>query len=422
MGPFINLFSGVRMDQQTLYERILGLSSPWHVTGVDLNEDHQEVTVHVSCDAGVKLPCPLCGQPSPRYDSRRRTWRHLDTCQFQTWVTADVPRVQCAQHGCRTVQVPWAEGNSRYTQLFEARVIGWLKEASIHAVGRQLKLSWSAIDGIMTRAVKRGLKTRQALSSQHIAVDETSFRKGHDYVTIISNAEGLVLAVEDGKSSESLARFYQRLTEQQKRNVRSVSMDMSPAYRKATLQYVPDARKKIAFDHFHIAQSLTDALSATRKAEMRTVDMHLRQEAHQSRFHWLRNRHTLTDIQREKLNRLTMALSDTALVWYFKEKARDIWKGNRVRGAKAAWQEWIGLAKASSIRPLITVAGQIEDNLWGILNAMRLQASNALAEAINSKIRLLRVRACGFRNKERFKRAILFHFGGLVMEPTHSNE
>lgn len=116
-----------------------------------------------------------------------------------------------------------------------------------------------------------------------------------------------------------------------------------------------------------------------------------------------------------------MALSDTALVWYFKEKARDIWKGNRVRGAKSAWQEWIGLAKASSIRPLITVAGQIEDNLWGILNAMRLQASNALAEAINSKIRLLRVRACGFRNKERFKRAILFHFGGLVMEPTHSN-
>lgn len=407
------------MDQNTLYERILGLSSPWQVIGVDLDEETGEVHVRVDCDADARLRCPECGQAAPRYDSRKRTWRHLDTCQFQTLVTAEVPRVQCAQHGCRTIQVPWAEGNSRYTQLFEALVIRWLKEASIRAVSRQLKLSWNAIDGIMARAVTRGLATRDKVSIQQLAVDETSFKKGHDYVTIISNAEGQVLAVEDGKSSESLGRFYQRLSEQQRSEVLSVSMDMSQAFQKATFHYVPKARNKIAFDHFHIAQSLTEALNTTRKRELLTLDSQLRQEVHRSRFHWLRNRHSLTDSHRQQLNTLVAALSDTALVWYFKERARDIWKGNRVRGAKAAWKEWIGLAKASSIRPLVTVACQIEEHLWGILNAMRLQASNALAEAINSRVRLLRVRACGYRNKERFKRAILFHFGGLSLEPTH---
>ncbi|WP_028763591.1 transposase, partial [Shewanella colwelliana] len=104
-----------------------------------------------------------------------------------------------------------------------------------------------------------------------------------------------------------------------------------------------------------------------------------------------------------------------ALAWYFKEQARDIWHGNCVRGTKQRWLEWIALIKASNIKPLISVAETVESKLWGILNAMRFGVSNGLAEAINSQIRLLRVKAMGYRNTERFKRAILFHFGKLDM-------
>ena len=126
------------MDQNQLYERILGLSTPWFVSDADLDESSGLVEVQVECDTSANLCCPQCGQPAPRYDKRRRQWRHLDTCQFQTKVVADVPRVRCPEHGCLTIQVPWAEGNSRYTALFEALVIQWLKEASIQAVSRQL--------------------------------------------------------------------------------------------------------------------------------------------------------------------------------------------------------------------------------------------------------------------------------------------
>lgn len=409
------------MDQHTLYNRILNLQQPWHVIDVTLEESSGEVHVQIACHTDAILRCPECNTPSPRYDSRTRTWRHLDTCQFQTLVTADVPRVQCRHHGCRTVQVPWAEGNSRYTQLFEVQVIRWLQEASISSVSRQLKLSWNAIDGIMSRAVKRGISARNTPCTEQLAVDETSFRKGHDYVTVISNVQGQVLAVEDGKSAESLSGFYRTLPFDQRTAIRSVSMDMGLSFQKATREYIPDAQKKIAFDHFHIAQSLTNALNMTRKSELMALDHSLRLEVHRTRFHWLRNRHSLTETHKQQLNGLVAALSDTALVWYFKEKARDIWKGNRVRGARAAWKDWIGLAKASGIKPLVTAAQQVEDHLWGILNAMRLQASNALAEAINSKVKFLKVKAFGYRNKERFKRAILFHFGGLALEPTHCN-
>jgi len=407
------------VDQNRLYERILGLSQPWRVSSVELNESSGEITVEVGLIDGTLLLCPKCGKSCPRYDHRPRKWRHLDTCQFQTLIRSDVPRINCPEHGVLTIQVPWAEESSRYTQLFEGSVIRWLQETSIRAVSRRLGLSWSAIDGIMARAVKRGLKRRSTLDVTRLAVDETSFRKGHDYVTIVSNQHGQVLAVEEGKSSNSLATYYKSLSPAQCVKVESISMDMSPAFQKATLEYIPDARSKIAFDHFHIAQSLLETLNVTRKSELLQVDHRLRKHVHQTRYHWMRNRHTLNLQQKSQLDALVCQLSDTALVWYFKEKARDIWKGNRVRGASTAWREWIDLAKVSGIKPLQTTAGDIEKNLWGILNAMRLQASNALAEAINSKIRILRVKAHGYRNKERFKRAILFHFGGLSLEPTH---
>ncbi|MCK7569196.1 MULTISPECIES: ISL3 family transposase [Marinobacter] len=405
------------MDQCTLYQQILGLSSPWFVSGVELDKSQGEVVVQVDLDRSAKLVCPRCARTCPGYDSRERRWRHLDTCQFRTQVVAQVPRVQCPEHGCLTISVPWAEQNSRYTLLFEAFVISWLKAASISAVSKQLRLSWTAIDNIMDRAVRRGLANTPNRDTTRLAVDETAFRKGHDYVTIVSNAEGQVLAVEDGRSSDSLGRFYESLKEPCKQSIISISMDMSPAYQKATFDHIEKAHRKIAFDHFHVAQMLTRTLDATRKADMARADRSMRQEIHRSRYTWLRHRKSLEGQQVRQIRNLSDALKDTGLVWYLKEKARDIWQGYRVKGARSAWLEWVQMARLTEVRALASAANQIETKLFGILNAMRFRASNGLAEAINGQIRTLKVRSRGFRSKERFKRAILFHYGGLPMAP-----
>jgi transposase len=114
---------------------------------------------------------------------------HLDTCQYQTLVHGDIPRVKCQEHGALQVEVPWAERNARFTLLFEAFVIDWLKESSINAVSRRLAISWNAIDGIMRRAVERGLAARSNVDVQHLAVDEVCSKKGHEYVTVVSNGQ-----------------------------------------------------------------------------------------------------------------------------------------------------------------------------------------------------------------------------------------
>ena len=63
----------------------------------------------------------------------------------------DVPRASCEDHGVKQLPVAWAEVKGRFTALFEALVISWLKECSISGVAQLLKLSWDEVAGIQDR-------------------------------------------------------------------------------------------------------------------------------------------------------------------------------------------------------------------------------------------------------------------------------
>ena len=142
-----------------LYRALLGLTAPWTVAGVDVDMKGQQVVVRVEVGPGP-YPCPECGAPTGRYDSKPRRWRHLDTMQFTTWIEADVPRVECATHGVKQLRVPWAEPGSQFTALFERLAIDLLRECSITGAGGLLRISWDEGWGIKARAVKRGLARR----------------------------------------------------------------------------------------------------------------------------------------------------------------------------------------------------------------------------------------------------------------------
>ena len=151
------------MQDRELYRRILGIESPWYVERVDLKLAEGEVHVFLEHQEVGSWACPECGAEAKPYDHQaERGWRHLDTCQYQTILHARPPRAECPEHGVRVVKLPWAEPSSRFTALFEALAIEWLKEASQKAVGEQLGLSWDEIHGILERAVERGLKRRAA--------------------------------------------------------------------------------------------------------------------------------------------------------------------------------------------------------------------------------------------------------------------
>lgn len=142
-------------------------------------------------------------------------------------VTRVEPARKPRELGVVTIRVPWADGSSRYTAQFEAEVIAWLKEASVKAVAGRMRLSWNAVDGIMQRAVAQGLARRKTEAVRRLSVDETSFRRRHRYVTVVSNpVTGHVLHVAPGRGKDVLTAFYEGMGEKCRAAVESVSMDM----------------------------------------------------------------------------------------------------------------------------------------------------------------------------------------------------
>lgn len=408
------------MRDTDLYARILGLHDPWKVVRVDLDPAAGAVTVEVAAAADATFMCPTCGAPSPGYDRRRRKWRHLDTCQFATVLEADVPRVSCAEHGVMTVAVPWATPGSGYTLLFEALAIDWLKEASVKAVAKQLRVTWGAIDRIMQRAVERGLARRERQTPTRLCVDETSFQKRHEYVTVVTDPDsGHVLHVADDRKTESLEAFFAGLDNDQKAAITGVSMDMWAPYINATRRHVPDADEKIGFDKFHVAKLLGDAVDKVRRQEHRQLMADGSDLLKGSKYAWLSRPENMTRDQRRHFLALRASTLKTARAWAIKEMAMGQWHYSSRTWARKAWHGWLGWALRCRLPPMRAAAQTIKRQLWGILNAIVLNLHNGHAESMNSRIQRLKQRACGYRNRDRFRNAILFHLGGLDLYPQH---
>lgn len=406
------------MQDRELYARILDVERPWHVIDVALDVEAGRVEVMVEHRGSVC--CPRCGKPCAGYDVRRRQWRHLDTCQFRTLLTADVPRVKCEEHGVLQIEVPWAEPNSRFTALFERVVIDWLHEASLAAVSRRMHLSWDQVDGIMARAVRRGLARRDEVQPRRIGIDETSYQKRHEYVTVVTDLDASrVLDVADGRKSECLDAFFTGLGEERCSAIDVVAMDMWPAYLKAVGRHLPNAA--VAFDKFHVARHLGEAVDTVRKQEHRELRREGDESLKRTKYLWLQNPSKMKDDRWSRLDALRSTTLRTARAWAIKEEAMQLWDYVRPTWARRAWERWLGWASRCRLTPMVRVGRMVRKHLDGIVNAVVLRATNALSESMNAKIQRVKARACGYRNRARFRNAILFHLGGLDLHPRPSS-
>jgi transposase len=414
------------MRDRDLYARILNLSAPWAVKDVELDLKAEEVRVIVEVGSDADLACPTCGKARGRYDRRERRWRHLDTCQLKTVLVAQVPRVQCPEHGVLQVRVPWAEPGSAFTALFEALVIDWLKEACIKAVAERLRMSWDEVDGVQQRAVERGLARRGRTSVTRIGVDETSFQKRHEYVTVVTDqAKGTVVHVADDRKQETLEGWFDTLSAEERASIESVAMDMWGPYIAAVKAKVPAGEEKIRFDKYHVASHLGEAVDQVRRAEHRALLAEGDTTLTRTKHLWLQNPDNMKEESKEKLVSICNLARKTSRAWALKETAMRLWGYKSLAWARKAWQEWLGWASRSRLEPMCKKARMVRTHLQGILNAVVSGTTNALAESVNAKIQAVKRLACGFRNRQRFRNAIYFHCGGLdlypeALRPTHT--
>lgn len=408
------------MRDTDFYQQILGLEEPWTVTRVDLDVTEQRVDIWVDHGTGIKWPCPKCGAPlTCRDHADERVWRHLDTCQFQTLLHARIPRVECPDHGVAQVRVPWAEPRSRFTRLFERLAIDVLTQcATISGARRLLRLSWDEAWGIMERAVARGRGRKQAEPIRHLGIDEKAFRKGHSYMTVVCDlGRGTVEHVAEGRRQESLEACLAAMSEEQRAGVEAVAMDMWQPYVAATEACIPDATEKIVFDRFHIMQHMGGAVDRVRRQENRALVKGGDDTLKGTKYVWLYSEENLPDRLRPTLEALRDSALKVARAWAIKESLRDLWTYRRKGWARRFVKSWLSWASRSHLAPVVRVARMIRRHLANILTFFDHRVTNAVAEGLNSKIMSIKRRCGGFRNRENFKTAILFHCGGLDLYP-----
>jgi transposase len=405
-------------DSRTLYATLLGLKAPWEITDVELKQPPGEVHIRVALPEGTRWVCPQCGSAAPIHDHQERHWRHLDTCQFPTLVHARVPRLNCPTHGIKQLPVPWAEVGSRFTAMFEVLAIDWLQHASVKAVAEQLRISWAEADGIMQRAVRRGLERRTLEAPRHLGVDETSFQKRHEYVTVVSDLErGIVVHVADDRGRAALDGFWTRLTETQRARIEAVAMDMWEPYIQSTRDHLPGADQKIVFDKFHVAQHLGNAVDLVRRQEHRARLAEGDAILKGTRYLWLENPSGRDWSATRAFNLLREIVTRVGRAWALRQAAMALWTLRYPGVADRNFVLWYRWARRSRLEPMRRVAAMIQRHWANIRTYFTHRITNAGTEALNAKIQSAKRRACGFRNRERFRTAIYFHCGGLDLYP-----
>jgi transposase len=409
-----------------LYRHLLGIASPWTVTQVELSVQKQRVDVWAGHDDTARWACPECASELAVYDhAEERVWRHLDSCQFQTYLHARPPRVQCPTHGVRQVRLPWAAPRSRFTTLFERLAIDVLRESDISGVTAILRISWDEAWHLLERAVARGQARKERRLPRRIGVDEKAMAKGHRYLTLVCDLETPTIEyVAEDRKQASLEAYFTQFTEAERAALTAVALDMWAPYEYAIRAQVPQAEAKMVFDRFHIMSHMNQAVDRVRRREHRELRAQGDERLTGTKHVWGYGEENVPDKHRERLAALTARgmtrKLKTTRAWSIKESLRDLWQCRSRTWAEQHWRWWYGWAVRSRLAPVQEVARMLKRHLPGVLTYFRHRVTNAASEGLNSKIQRIKKMAYGFRNTEHFKTAIFFHCGGLDLYPaTH---
>lgn len=412
------IYGGDGMDKIinfiSMFEQSIGLKDPWKVEKANFSEDNKAVHIYIAARKTAEYPCPECGKSCKRFDDEdeERVWRHGDVVFFPSYVHCKRPRIKCEEHGVCVTEAPWARKFSRYTLLFEGYAMLLLQNMTIEAARKLLRISHTSLTNIMVYWVEKAVSEDDLSQVRSICIDETSFKRGHSYVTVVSDAdERRVIGVEEGRSIESVERFSIKLEKKggECADIRAVSCDMSKAYLSAKDLCFPNALA--VTDKFHVKQLLLKGMDEVRRSEQGK---------------WNRNRKAgrkllmipqskMTDEQKVATTELLMRFPKTGRAFSMVQSLDEFYKCTRKKQAERKLKHLMGWMDRSRLDPMKTVSKTLKENQATILNYFDNRITNALAEGLNSMIQMAKRRARGFATLKGYKCMIFLVVGRLKL-------
>lgn len=344
-----------------------------------------------------RLRCPCGWSSRSRYDASVRRWRHLDLGANKLFLEAEIRRLRCRRcNAVRTEDVPWARPRARHTRDFEDTAAWLAQHTDKTAAKRFLRCSWKAVDDIVTRVVADHLEDGRFDDLRRIGVDELSWRRGHCYLTLVADHDRpAVVWVAEERTTQALQAFFDELGPERCERIEAITMDMSPAYRKAAAQALPNAR--VCFDPFHVVRMVNEALDTvfSQTAQQLGLDGRSRQRM---RFALRRAEQDLSKEQRSLLLRVRRMRHALWRAWELKESFRDLYRIVESDEAAAYLTDWLRRAARSKLRPFVFLARRLRKHFHGIVAAVEIGLSNSRLEGYNATTRVIQRRGYGFPN------------------------
>ena len=383
-----------------------------------------DIVINVRPTKGQQLRCPICNRKSDFYDKGRgmRLWRNCDWNNRLVYLASYAPRINCKKHGVLVAKVPWARHNSGFTYEFEQVVAYKALSCSKTAVSNEMRISWESVGNIISRvrkSVDPNPKSRLD-GLVRIGVDETSYRKGHKYLTVIVNHDtGKAIWVSAGYGSDILSSFFEQLTPEQRASIKYVTADGARWISSCIEEYCPGAIR--CMDSFHVVEWATEALDKVRKEAWRDARSNATPKPKRKRGRPSADAPKMLPSEADHLKgvkyalgkapenltynqqtRLAMlAISDKRLyrAYLWKEGLRLILHASYEEAAEVL-DSWIKGVKHCRIPEFLDLGKKIERHRDAILATVKYGLSNARIEAINNKIKLTIRMAYGFKNIE----------------------
>lgn len=434
--------------------RLLRLEGVW-VRGVKFGADRVVVKVALR---RKRLVCPLCGFSTGAREGvqeHESSWRHLDLGVWRLEVRATLRQLRCPEHGVHVEAVPFARHRARMTRDLDD-LVAWLATKTDKTTITQLvRIDWQTIGRIIERVGDEHLQAAERLQNLfEISIDEVAWRKGHRYLTLVADhRRRCVVWGTEGKGQAAADEFFAELDPPPQApaaqpaaqphqasqpaimvpfgacpavpagegiaaawlggqniapaifarasRLRAVSMDMTGGYAKSVREHAPQAT--ICIDNYHVVQLATKALDEVRRAHWNKLrDAGQADAAKQfkhDRWALLKNPADLTDQQTATLAALQAAGGPVPRAWAIKEMVRAIFAAGLTEIDVAILiDRLLARLSRSRLKPFVRLGRTIRKHREGILAARRLRLSNARAEALNNKVKLIVRRAYGFHS------------------------
>jgi transposase len=458
----------------TAFNRLLDLPGAW-VRKVSFEPGRVVVTVALK---RRRLQCPKCPYSTPHRESKQHhdsVWRHLDLGVWRLEVHARLRRLRCPAHGVHVEGVPFARDGARFTRDFEDLAVWLMTKTDRTATCRLVRIDWETAGRIIKRVGDDLLPADRLNDLFEISLDEVAWRKGHRYLTLVGDHDrSCVVWGAEGKGQAAADEFFEALDPPpaeppaaagtsswetapammvpfgpgatvpagegipggwlepgleldpclfaRASRLRAVSMDMTGGYAKSVREHAPQAT--IVIDNYHVVQAATKALDEVRREhwnELRaTGDKHAAKAFKDARWSLLKNPEDLTDEQATTLAALYAAGGKIPRAYGHKETVRAIFApGLSVAAVAKLIDRLLARLSRSRLQPFIRLGRTIRKHREGILAARRLKLSNARAEALNNKAKLIIRRAYGFHSAQAALALILLTCGPVTLTLPH---